>query len=114
MWAGTTTQRRAMSRTIGDLTPVLKALDEIDRRIEAQAQDRPDDDPGVLALKGVRKVVADALDDAVRPIEGLTIEEYAARENITVFGAYKRVSRGQVPAQRRGGRIVIPTSAIAA
>lgn len=100
-----------MSRTIGDLTPVHEALAEIDRLIEAAARARPDDDPGVLAMRDVRKVLADALDDAVKPIEGINIEEYAAREGITVFGAYKRVSRGQVPAEKRGGRILIQTAA---
>lgn len=100
-----------MSKTIGDLTPLHRAMEELDERIEAAARDRAADDHGLLAMRSVRRLFSDALDDAVRPIEGLTVDEYAEQEGITRFGAYKRIARGQVQAERRGGRLLIQSAA---
>lgn len=100
-----------MSRTIGDLDPIRAALDEMEAWEREDREKLGESDRAVRALSRARRRLADALDEAVRPIDGLTVEEYADREGITVFGAYKRIARGKVPAERRAGRLLVQTAA---
>lgn len=100
-----------MSRTIGDLTPIREAMDRLDEWERHDREKRGDTDPVVQTLATVRRSLTDALDAAARPVDGLTVEEYADLAGITKFGAYKRIARGQVQAERRGGRLLIQSAA---
>lgn len=97
-------------REIGDLAPVREVLDWVDAR---EREDRAlfGDTETVRLMAEFRKRLAAALDDAVRPPqeEGMSIEEYAAREGISIWAAYKRHQRGQIAGSRRlpSGNVVI-------
>jgi hypothetical protein len=100
-----------MNRAIGDLTPIRAALDALEAWERHDRANRGEADPVVTTLARVRRELAEALAEAVQPIDGLTVEEYAEKEGITVFGAYKRIARGKVPVERRAGRLFVQIAA---
>lgn len=99
-----------MAREIGDMAPVRAALAEIGRR-EAAAADLRDERARSL-LADTRQLVAAAVDEAVRPEndDGLTVDEYAAKHGLSRWNVYKMVQRGEIPAKRRDGRLVLPAA----
>lgn len=99
-----------MAREIGDMAPVRDALAEIERR-EKAAEDLRDERAHSL-LADVRQLVAAAIDDAVRPEndDGLTVDEYAAKHDLSRWAVYKMVQRGEIPARRRDGRLILPAA----
>jgi hypothetical protein len=74
---------------------------------------------GEALLEALRPLVAELVDeelerrDAARPVEWLTVEEYAELQRTTPAAVHKRLERGQVHgAVREGRRWLIPAPAI--
>ena len=99
-----------MAREIGDLAPVREALAEIERRQKAAESLR--DERARSLLSDVRQLLAAAVDEAVRPEsdDGLTVGEYAAKHDLSRWNVYKMVQRGEIPAKRRDGRLILPAA----
>lgn len=100
---------------LGDLTPVRRALAEIEEwETKVRARPLPETDPVAHALGTVREKLAEAI-EAARDIEfELTPEQYAQVSGITRDALYKRWQRGRLPEARlRGGKLVVPVKEIA-
>jgi predicted DNA-binding transcriptional regulator AlpA len=101
-------------RELGDLSHIRAALVEIEVLERGERERRGDIDPVARALGDVRRRLVRALADAAQPTATLTPAEYAQLTGCSLWTAYKRVRRGQIPgAKKVGGSVVIPVEAAA-
>lgn len=99
---------------IGNLAP-LRAFAEDLAAWEGQVRARPlpESDPVVQALATIRQQLAAALDEAQHLELELSATQYAALRGCTPNALYKKWQRGQLPeARMRGGKLVVPASAL--
>lgn len=89
-----------------DATPIRAALGEITELEGAQLNGDVR-----LALGNARALVAKALDDAANPrfSDGVSVDDYAKMHDppLTPDGVRKRIQRGRLAAEKRGGRYFI-------
>jgi hypothetical protein len=102
-------------REIGNLTPVRELLTEIATWEATDAERRPGGDPVVHALTEVRRKLERALKAARNLAEGLSVDEYAATQEIGRDAVYMRLKRkGRIPGYRvekvRGRLRLIPAA----
>lgn len=96
---------------LGDLTPIRAVLKRVEDRLDYDRATRPSDDPAVLALADVERWLTEALGHAENAELSLSVEDYAAKEGITIWGVYRRIKKGKLVVSRTGGgRIRIPVA----
>lgn len=95
---------------VGDLTPFRELSRELQARAKQDSEFRGDKDPVVVALANITKRLEAAIAEAEDRELTITIEEYAEREGITTGAAYKRFQAGGIAGaeKRPGVGIVIP------
>jgi len=99
---------------LGNLDP-LRELAEGLKEWETQVRARPlpDGDPVVQTIGAVRTQLAQALAEAGNIELELSADQYAKLRGWTMDKLYKMWQRGKLPeAHRRGGKIVVPVSAL--
>lgn len=101
---------------LGNLGPLRELAGSL-AAWESQVRSRPlpDTDPVVQALGSIRQQLDRALESASEVELELHADQYAKLKGWTMDTLYKRFQRGQLPeARRRGGKIVVPLSALEA
>jgi hypothetical protein len=94
-----------VTRELGDLSPVRRALETISAWEEEDRERRPENDPTVHALARVRVELEKALTEAVVAPNVIPVAEIAAAEGVSPWAIYKRRQR-QGTAPRRARRAV--------
>lgn len=102
-----------MKRELGDLEPLRKLQKELADREQQLSPPKKADDEVMQIMREIRAKLTAAMSESSNSLleSGLTIEEYAEQEGITVWGVYRRKKKGKIQTKRVPGRGVVVIAA---